>query len=411
MKKISILPAGAAAILLAAFLLVPFTSAAAEAERIYTVEYLVRITADEPVAEVHMKLEQPRDLVRELRFGIDPARHTQFEGDGTVEISDDTVLWKPPRLGGELRWRADLESQRKNGAYDGLVTPEWAIFRGDDLIPPAYTRSLKGSRSQASLKFELPESWSAVTPYPSDENDRFLVEHDDRNFDRPTGWMALGDLGVRWASIADTSVAVAGPKGQDLQRQDMLAFLQWTLPVLKEIFPSDDDRLLLVGAGDPMWRGGLSGPASMYIHAERPLISENGTSTLLHELVHVFTSIRAGKKADWIIEGIAEYYALQVLLRSGTIDERRFEKSMSRLAKWGKGVKDPRTDHSTGKNTAQSVQILARVDEAIREGSDQAHSLDDVVRTLMDEGKVTNKRFVELSEELAGKEIRALGLF
>ena len=43
-------------------------------------------------------------------------------------------------------------------------------------------------------------------------------------------------------------------------------------------------RLLIVSAGDPMWRGGLSGPSSMFLHSDRPLISENRTSTLLHEL-------------------------------------------------------------------------------------------------------------------------------
>lgn len=389
----------------------PILSAAADSERIYEVDYIVRVKAADPQVEVSMKLDQPRDLVRQLRFRIDPGVHTHFEGDGTIDISGDTVRWTPPHHGGELRWRTDLESQRGKGAYDGMVTSDWAIFRGDDLVPPAFSRSLKGSRSRASLRFELPENWSAVTPYPTSETDEFIIEHPDRNFDRPTGWMALGDLGVRWATIADTRIAVAGPRGQNLQRQDMLAFLQWNLPVLREIFPSLEDRLLLVGAGDPMWRGGLSGPASLFIHADRPLISENGTSTLLHELVHVATSIRAGKDADWIVEGAAEYYALQVLLRSGTISERRYQRSLSRLERWGKDITDPRTDHSTGSNTARAVVMLSQVDESIREGSGDAYSLDDVFRTLAEEGLVTNHRFVDLAEGLAGKEIKALDLF
>jgi hypothetical protein len=62
-----------------------------------------------------------------------------------------------------------------------------------------------------------------------------------------------------------------------------------------------------------MWRGGLPGPASLYLHADRPLISGNSTSTLLHELVHVAQSYRAAKDEDWIVEGIAEYDTLERL--------------------------------------------------------------------------------------------------
>ena len=57
----------------------------------------------------------------------------------------------------------------------------------------------------------------------------------------------------------------------------LLAFLRWNLPALVDIFPDFPERVLVVSAGDPMWRGGLSGPGSLYIHAERPLISGNGT--------------------------------------------------------------------------------------------------------------------------------------
>ena len=48
----------------------------------------------------------------------------------------------------------------------------------------------------------------------------------------------------------------------------------------------------VVGAADPMWRGGLSASNSLFLHADRPLISENGTSTLVHELTHVITRVR-----------------------------------------------------------------------------------------------------------------------
>jgi hypothetical protein len=377
-------------------------------ERIYELLYVAEIDPGNARAEMSLTLIQPRDLVRELRFRIELQRHTRFEGDGTIEKEGNSVRWSPPETGGELRWRADLESRRNNGAYDGMITPDWAIFRGDDLVPPVYSRSLKGAQSQARLRFELPDGWSAITPYRKADDGDFVIVNPDRNFDRPTGWIALGELGIRWATISGTQVAVAGPKGQGLRRQDMLAFLRWTLPTLRDIFPSMSDRLLLVGAGDPMWRGGLSGPSSLYIHADRPLISENGTSTLLHELVHVATALRADQGADWIVEGLAEYYSLQVLVRSGTISSGRFRKSLERVKEWGKNVDDLPSGKSRGEVTARAVAILQTVDENIRSGSDNIHSLDELVRTLVSEGSVSNERFFEIAVELAGKPVKVL---
>ncbi|MEZ4290169.1 MAG: hypothetical protein R3E53_06345 [Myxococcota bacterium] len=44
---------------------------------------------------------------------------------------------------------------------------------------------------------------------------------------------------------------------------------------MKEVFGELPDRLQLVVAGDPMWRGGLSGPNSLYLHAGLPLIASS----------------------------------------------------------------------------------------------------------------------------------------
>ncbi len=377
-------------------------------ERVYEVHYLVTVDPASHSASVRMTLDQPSDFVREMRFRVDPERHTAFEGDGTLTPDGDYLRWVPPQTGGQISWRAVLESQRRNGAYDGMLGDEWAVFRGDDLVPPASTRSLKGARSRARLEFELPRGWSSITPYRKADSGEYLVAHPNRNFDRPTGWMALGNIGVRWATIADTQVAVAGPVGQGMRRQDILAFLRWTLPTFVSIFPDLEDRLLIVGAGDPMWRGGLSGPASLFLHADRPLISENGTSTLLHELVHVATSMSAARGSDWIVEGLAEYYALEVLVRSGTTSPRRHRESIEDVSEWGESAEDLFVGAAGGEVTARAVVVMRNVDEQIRAGSDGAHSLDDVARALSGESRVSYEQFKALAEEFAGGPVKAL---
>lgn len=377
-------------------------------ERVYEILYEATIDPQHEVAEMRLVLNQPSDFLREVNFRIDPKRHRGFDGDGEIEEEGPYLRWVPPQTGGELRWRSGLTSRRKNHAYDGMITGQWAIFRGDDLVPPARTRSLKGARSQARLRFVLPDGWSSVTAYRKSDDDEYVIAHEDRSFDRPTGWMALGDVGVRWATIADTQIAVAGPVGHGFRRQDILAFMRWTFPAFKDIFPGVGHRLLIVGAGDPMWRGGLSGPDSLFIHADRPLISENGTSTLLHELGHVAMPLRAEPGADWIVEGLAEYYALEVLVRSGTTSPRRHRKSLEDVEEWGRLADDLFAETSSGEITARAVTVMRAVDEKIRTGSEGSRSLDDLVRILIAEGSVSYERFRKLAEELAGRPVKAL---
>src|SRR5262245_37556537 len=167
---------------------------ASAAERVYDVLYDVKVVPERNGAEVTLVLKQPRDYVRRFDFDIDPARQKDFAGDGNIEVDDERVRWQPPERGGKLRWFVVLESPRGNGAYDALVTESWAVFRGDDLVPAATVLMLKGARSESRLKFRLPKDWSSVTPYPRDEDDVYAVVHEHRGFDRPTGWMALGEL-------------------------------------------------------------------------------------------------------------------------------------------------------------------------------------------------------------------------
>ena len=138
-----------------------------------------------------------------------------------------------------------------------------------------------------------------------------------------------------------------------------------------------------------MWRGGLSSPNSMFLHAERPLVSENGTSALLHELVHIVTRVRGQPKDDWIAEGIAEFYAGELLYRAGGMSEARHDKLRRWLLDWGKDVKSLRLDRSTGPVTARAAVLLQDLDREIRRRTDDRRDLDDVVRKLMRIGKVS----------------------
>jgi len=377
----------------------------------YGVDYEATFLPDQGTVRMRVRVLQKSALLRQLSFAIDPARYRAFEAEGELDVADGRVTWQPPAAGGALGFEVVLNHQRKSGSYDSLLTGEWAIFRGDDLFPPAAVKAVKGARSRSRLRLAGPEDWSLITAYPRDneEPEWFRVEWPERRFDRPVGWMAAGELGARWTRIGDRRIGVAGPMGQGVRHLDILAFLRWNLPELVTVFPSFPMRVLVVSAGDPMWRGGLSGPASLYLHADRPLISGNSTSTLLHELVHVAQSYRAAKDEDWIVEGIAEYYTLEIMRRSGTISEKRYERGINRAEQWADESSGLQSERSSGARTARGVTVMRELDADLRERSGGKHSLDDVARQLAEDGRpVTTERLREIAELLAGAPLESI---
>ena len=274
------------------------------------------------------------------------------------------------------------------------MTPDWAIARLDDLFPRARTRSESGAQSRSSVVLAGPAGWRFETRYgPSHE--QVAVVDEGRRFDRPTGWLVAGRLGIRRDTIAGRTVSVAAPVGQGFRRVDVLAFLRWTLPDLVAVFPGMPDRLLVVGAPEGMWRGGLSGPESLYLHVGRPLISENGTSTLLHELVHIATTAPKSAGDDWIMEGLAEYYSLETLRRSGGISEERFASALGSLAAWAQRDGGRLADPSTGAHTARAALTFH---ELAAELEDAGSSLDAVVGELVAGGSLDRGSLLALLE-------------
>ena len=353
----------------------------------YEVVYTAELTANSDTAAASIRIGEGSEMFRQMRFTFEADRFSDFDADGELNIEDNKLVWVPPARGGTLRYKVKISNKRKSGSYDARVTADWALFRGGDLFPPAVTRVEKNSYSDSRLVLKLPSGWSSVTRYEEGENkNSYRTENPDRDFDRPTGWMLVGKLGLRRDTIADTRVSIAAPIGENFRRMDVMGFLNWTLQGIRDVFPTMDERLLIIAADDPMWRGGLSGPNSLYVHSDRPLISENGTSTFLHELVHVAMGTAGSEHDDWILEGMAEYYSVKILARSGTLSERRRRLTLKDLEDWGIDVDDLFVRNSSGAVTARAAVALARLDEALADRAPGDASLDDVVAEMMKTG-------------------------
>lgn len=377
----------------------------------FEIKYDVTVNPQTGLAHVVMTLRGD-ELPSQLKLLLDDGRYKNLNSELPVEYNGKRAVWKPQAPKSSLSYDFVIDEKKTQGRFDSRITEDWAILRSDKLIPPIAATLPKNLSSSASLVFDLPQGWSSAAPYDTKDRNHYVVTDPGRRFVRPKGWLILGEISSRQDEFLNTDVRVAAPRGQNVRLQDSLAFLGWTIPAIKAVFPQFPERLLIVSAGDPMWRGGLSGSKSLFMHADRPLISGNRTSSLIHEMVHVGTGIRGTRYSDWIVEGIAEYYAVEILRRTGAISERRFQGAIQDLEEWGKESGSLLTGDSSGATTARAAVLMHRLDEEMRLATDGEAGIDEVARALAEQrGTITIEGFVGLAERLAGVKLKTLAMF
>lgn len=349
----------------------------------YQLLFTIDLTRADAYAGAQISVAQDAHLLREVRFRAPAEQYTEFSGDGTIRRDGPIVIWRPPAHGGSINYVVLIDHQRANGGFDALVTGDWAVFRGDDIFPSAAITQRAGARGSSEFSARLPAGWTIVTPFAPSINGRRLIDVPHRNFDRPVGWLVAGRLGVRRDHIAGIEISVSGPIGAGIQRIGMLALLRWTLPFFTTELDTLPPRISIISAGAPMWRGGLSAPNSLFIHADRPVLSENATSGLLHEIAHVLMPIPTADAHDWIDEGIAEYAALEILRRSGTISAKRFDATIAKFEHRGQDINDLSTTRASGAVTARAVVIFHAVDDELQMLTDGKIDIFDLIRRLI----------------------------
>lgn len=369
-------------------------------------DYHVHLLPQSDQAEVRLTLARG-SAVRSLDFDLgDDGRYSDFKADGQWKFTPGQAsrgVWRPAADKASLTYRVRLSESRKNGAFETRMTPGWALLRGDDLVPPAKLDQQDGVELVSRLAFELPSGWQSIeTAWPRIGKQRFRIDNPSRLFDRPTGWMLAGKLGSRRTRLGETDVTVASPKSQGMRRMDVLTLLTFVWPQVQAVVPRHPAKLLIVGAGDPLWRGAKGGRESIYLHSRPALVSERGSSPLLRELMQVLARINDDDRSDWISEGLNEYYAIELLRRAGGMSDERYQALNDRLARDSKGVSTLRGEQVSPAMVSRAVLLLQELDREIRLKTRNKRSLDDVLQGAMRLETVDTAEFVQLSESILG---------
>ena len=360
------------------------------------------LLGDDACVPVTVTVTQPKRRLRKLE-GRDNGNFKDFRSESGLTKTSNGWQWELSKTGGQLSYCTQL-NHRRGDNYDSKITANWALFRAEDLFPSATSIAGRSAQSKTQLVFSLPPDWTSVAAYAEPEDDSFRVRNPERRFDRPTGWVQLGELGVRRDKLAGTRVAVSAPVGQEINRLEILTFLSFTMPEVRDWFPDFPKRLLVVSATEKMWRGALSGPNSLFLHGERPLVSENGTSTVLHELVHVAMQRRAADDADWIDEGLAEYLSLVLLRQAGGLTSKRFDDAIAWQKNWGQEAPELATKNSSGAATAKAVGMFADLHNEM--GDELFRAL---VKNLANAGpEITPGSLKQYAEQLSGRSLHSL---
>ncbi|VVP42929.1 hypothetical protein PS850_05002 [Pseudomonas fluorescens] len=375
-------------------------------------DYHVRLLPQSDQAEVRLTLAQG-SAVRSLDFDLgDGSHYSDFKADGQWQLTPGKPVrgvWQPATDKASLTYRVRVSHGRKSGSFDTRMTPTWALMRGDDLVPAARLDQQDGIELVSRLEFELPGGWKSVeTAWPRIGKNRFRIDNVSRLFDRPTGWMLAGHLGSRRTRLGETEVTVASPRGQGMRRMDVLTLLTFVWPQVQAVFPRHPAKLLIVGANDPMWRGSLGLRESIYLNTRLPLVSESGTSAVVRELAQVFGRVNDRQRSDWISEGFAEYYAIELVRRAGGMSDERYESLHGKLVKASQKVTTLRGEQVNPAQVSKAVLLLQELDREIRLQTRNKRSLDDVMRGAMRLESVDTKEFVQLAESVIGESSKVL---
>ncbi|EZP32670.1 hypothetical protein [Pseudomonas sp. RIT288] len=375
-------------------------------------DYHVRLLPQSDQAEVRLTLAKG-EAVRSLDFDLgDGTHYSDFKADGQWQLTPGKQtrgLWRPFGDKPSLTYRVSISHGRKSGSFDTRMTPTWALLRGDDLVPPARLDQQDGVELVSRLQFELPNGWQSVeTAWPRIGKKKFRIDNPSRLFDRPTGWMLAGHLGSRRTRLGETEVTVASPQGQGMRRMDVLTLLTFVWPQVQAVYPRHPKKLLIVGANDPMWRGTLGAHESIYVNTRLPLVSESGSSALVRELAQVFGRINDERRSDWISEGFAEYYAIELVRRAGGMSDERYQALQAKLTRDSQKVTTLRGEQISAAQLSKAVLVLQELDREIRLKTRNKRSLDDVLRGAMHLGTVDTREFVQLADSVLGETSKVL---
>lgn len=223
-----------------------------------------------------------------------------------------------------------------------------------------------------------------------------------------------GDFGIYWLAEPDFDMeAIAG-------------YTQKLYGGMQKFFQDPESIYRIFVRKDPYSHSGGSAMARSYMfgwNETEPVSLENKKSILAHEMVHNWPHLDDSDEeiTSWYSEGAADYYSMILPLRMGLITPKE---AMQEIQSMTDSYYTNPTRHLSDKEAARicwqdwraqklpygrGLLLFTNTDVKIRQATKGAHSIDDVVLSILkkrSQGIVQgNKEFLETVREIAGIDI------
>jgi predicted metalloprotease with PDZ domain len=118
--------------------------------------------------------------------------------------------------------------------------------------------------------------------------------------------------------------------------------------------------------------------------------------------------MRGADGDDWIVEGLAEYYSIELPRRAGLLSDSRAAKAHAWMREHGEGVRRLDTDRSREETTARAVALFAALDTEVRQATRGKRDLDDVVQRLLPDREVSREALRDAARAVLGRKSQVL---
>lgn len=386
----------------------------------YAIHYAVHIDAKNPAgARVQMEARGANEILR-MHFFLDKGRYKMFRGDGDIRPIGTDILWTPRKLNAKLSYEVSLKHERKPGIYDSYGEKDWFITRTTDLFPRKRIDFKGAAKSYTTMQFHLPPGWTVISEMEKIGKNLFRATNSDKTrYQWPTGWILFGKVGVKTLKAGDVTIRLAYPEDflsygrpkYPKKRKRRIARVERILgeaegvfekvvPLMKKFLPGYAHEFLVIFGKSPMWKGGISAEASLYVNRNTPVIASDYTSTLVHEYFHLSDGFKKDSRdGEWIVEGLAEYFSMRLLREADLISKEEFFRGVDSFRKngiWNHSLVRGKNERVFYEN---APLVLFTLDEMIREKYQGKRSLKDVMRRLdNEEDPLGTKSFREHAE-------------
>ena len=215
----------------------------------------------------------------------------------------------------------------------------------------------------------------------------------------------VGNLSVSTRDAGNATVTVVVPAGMDVDPQLKSYFLaEFVSPY--DLGPHGTDATIVLAPDALPHRGATYADGTAYVTVPQFWDGQVG-SVWLHEYVHLRQGYDAEPEMVWFTEASAEYLSYRIMAEQ--YEEVTDDDVRSRLESLpeypGARLSEPATWDGESVDYTRGPRLLYAVDAAIRDGSDDEHTLFDVFRALneLDE-PVTVEEFRRLVEQHSGED-------